>query len=211
METTYAKMPGIGSDARYIQHPGVWVHVSCRSLDSHQAFCQRIGDNMNKKDLLVRLEDSHERVLEAIEGLSTEEMLEPGVMDNWSVKDILAHLTRWEAELIKLLWQARQGMQPTSLHFNQSHSVDEVNARWYEEDQARSLERILEDFHGVRNQTIRRLEFFTEKDLNDTQRYPWLGGQPLWEWVANDSFEHDNEHLEHLRLWRFKKSKGTQT
>jgi uncharacterized damage-inducible protein DinB len=84
---------------------------------------------MNKKELLALLEESHERVLEAIEGLSTEEMSEPGVMDNWSVKDILAHLTRWEAELIKLLWQTRQGMRPTSLHFNQSHSVDEVNAR----------------------------------------------------------------------------------
>ena len=163
---------------------------------------------MNKKDLLALLEDSHERILEAIDGLSTEEMSEPGVIDNWSVKDILAHLTRWEAEVIKMLWQARQGMQPTSL-LNQPHSVDEVNALWREEDQTRSLERILEDFHGVRNQTIRRLEFFTDKDLNDPARYPWLGGQPLWEWVAGDSFQHDEEHLEQLRSWRLRASKGS--
>ena len=162
---------------------------------------------MNKKELLALLEDSHERVLEAIEGLTTEQMLEPGVKDNWSVKDILAHLTRWEAELIKLLWQARQGMRPTSL-LNQPHSVDVVNSRWYEEDQTRSLERILEDFHGVRNQTIRRLEFFTDKDLNDPKRYPWSDGQALWEWVAGNTFEHDEEHLEQLRAWRDRESKG---
>jgi hypothetical protein len=164
---------------------------------------------MNKKELLALLEDSHERVVEAIQGLSPEEMVEPGAMDDWSVKDILAHLTRWEAEVIKLLWQARQGMRPTSL-LNQSHSVDEVNARWREEDQARPLERILEDIHGVRNQTIRRLEFFTDKDLDDPARYPWLGGQPLWEWVASDTFEHDYEHLEQLRAWRLKRSNGSR-
>ena len=156
---------------------------------------------MNKKELLTALEESHERVSEAVEGLSPEEMLEPGVVDSWSVKDILAHLTRWEAEVVKLLWQARQGIQPTTL-LNEQVSDDEVNARWHQEDQARPLERILEDFHGVRDQTIRRLEYFSDKDLNDPERYPWLGSQPLWVWVAGDSFEHDDEHLGQLRAWR---------
>ena len=159
---------------------------------------------MNKKELLAALEDSHERILEAIEGLSPEAMIEPGVVGEWSVKDVLAHLSRWEAEVIKLLWQAHQGRTPTTL-LNEQVSDDEVNARWHDEDQARSLERILDDFHGVRNQTIRRLEFLTDKDLNDPKLYPWLGGQPLWEWVAGDSFEHDAEHLEQLRPWREKK------
>ena len=159
---------------------------------------------MNKKELLTALEDSHERVSEAIEGLSPEAMLEPGVVGDWSVKDVLAHLARWEAEVVKLLWQAHQGIQPTTL-LNEQVPDDEVNARWHEEDQARPLERILGDFHGVRDQTIRRLEFFTDKDLSDPRRYPWLGGQPLWEWVAGDSFKHDEEHLEQLRAWREKK------
>jgi len=159
---------------------------------------------MNKNELISALEDSHERLLESIEGLSPEAMVEPGVVGEWSVKDVLAHLSRWEAEVVKLLWQARQGIAPTTL-LNEQVPDDEVNARWHEEDQARPLERILEDFYGVRDQTIRRLEFFTDKDLNDPKRYPWLGGQPLMEWVAGDTFEHDAEHLEQLRLWREKK------
>ncbi len=162
---------------------------------------------MNKEELLAALEDSHERILEAIEGLSPETMLEPGVVGEWSVKDVLAHLTRWEAEVVKLLWQAHQGTQPTTL-LNEQVTDDEVNARWHQEDQARPLERILEDFHGVRNQTIRRLEYFTDKDLSDPDRYPWLGGQPLWQWVAGDSYVHGDEHLEQLRAWRRKKEQG---
>jgi len=156
---------------------------------------------MNKREIIAALENSHERLVMAIEGLSLDEMLIPGVVGNWTIKDILAHITRWEAELVTLLWQARQGSQPTTI-LNQKISTDEVNARWHDEDQARPLERILKDFHTVREQTMRRLDHFSEDELNDPQRYPWLGGRPLWVWVAEDSFEHDLEHLEQIRLWR---------
>ena len=156
---------------------------------------------MNKKELLAALADSHERVAEAIAGLNEEEMLTPGVVGEWSVKDLLAHLSRWEAEVVKLLWQARQGLQPTTI-LNGPMSFDEINARWNQEDKDRPLDRILEDFHGVREQTIRRVEPFNDEDLEDPQRYPWLKGRELWTWVAGDSFEHDLEHLEQLNQWR---------
>jgi len=159
---------------------------------------------MNKKELLAALEGSHNRVLEAIEDLTPQQMLEPGVVGDWSIKDILAHLARWEAELVKLLWQAHQGIKPSSVHTDQI-SVDEVNARWQLEDRDRPLERILNDFNGVRQQTIRRLDYFTDQDLNTIERYRWLEGRALWEWIATDSFDHDLEHLVQINAWLDKK------
>ena len=153
---------------------------------------------MNKKEVRAALEDSHERLTEAIEGLSEAEMVEPGAAGDWSIKDLLAHLSRWEAEVVKLLWQAQQGLRPTGL-LTSDESTDAVNARWQQEDQDRPLERILQDFHGVREQTLRRLEHFTDKDLVDPNRYPWLEGKPLWEWIAPDSFGHDLEHLRDIK------------
>ena len=156
---------------------------------------------MNKIEIIAALENSHERLVEVIEELTPEEMSTPGVVGDWTIKDLLAHLTRWEAELVKLLWQVPQGIQPTTI-LNQNISLDEINAHWHDEDQARPLERILKDFHGVREQTIRRLDHFKDDDLNNPQRYSWLGGRPLWMWVAEDSFEHDLEHLEQIQTWR---------
>ncbi len=156
---------------------------------------------MNKVELITALTQSREKFLEALEGLSEEAMLEPGVVGEWSVKDVLAHISRWEAELVKLLWQARQGVKPTT-QLNSQEPDEEINARWQQEDRSRPLERILQDFHGVRNQTIRRLEAFTEQELNDPQRFPWLEGKPLWRWVAGDSFKHEIEHLEQIITWR---------
>jgi hypothetical protein len=155
---------------------------------------------MNKAEILAALEESREYFLDAIDGLSDEELQQPGVIDRWSVKDILVHLTHWEAELVKLLWQTRQGKPPSTVHFSKVE-VDEMNARWFQESRARSLETALEDFHGVRNQTVRRVEEFSEKDLTDPKRYPWLKGTPLWEWIAGDSFEHEAEHAAQIRAW----------
>lgn len=155
---------------------------------------------MKKSELLNTLEASREQFLDLIEGLSDEELQQPGVSGEWTIKDILVHLSRWEGELIKLLWQARQGRTPTSIHFGKA-DVDETNARWYQDARTRPLERALEDFHSVRNQTSLRVEGFSEQDLNDPHRFPWLDGKPLWEWIEGDSFGHEAEHAETIRAW----------
>jgi hypothetical protein len=61
---------------------------------------------------------------------------------------------------------------------------------------------VIDDFEAVRKQTIRRLEAFSDDDLNQAQLFTWQGKQPLWEWIANDSFQHENEHAAQIREWR---------
>ena len=156
---------------------------------------------MNKTEILAALEESREAFLDAIDGLSEEDLKQPGVIPEWSVKDILVHLTRWEAELVKLLWQASRDQKPTTIHFAKVE-VDETNERWFRESKNRTLEIALEDFHGVRNQTLRRVDDLPLKSFEDPAFYPWLEGEPLWKWIAGDSFEHEAEHAEQIRSWR---------
>lgn len=156
---------------------------------------------MNKKEILDRLESEHEHFLDALEGLSEDDLERSGVVGVWSIKDILIHISRWEAELVKLLFQARQGQKPTSMHFAQEN-VDQTNQAWYEESRHRPLRLALEDFHAVRNQTILRVEAFSDRDFTDPNRYKWAQGRALSEWIASDSFEHEAEHLEQILSWR---------
>lgn len=156
---------------------------------------------MNKDEVLDALEDSREQFLDAIEGLPDEALEEEGVVGQWSIKDLMSHVIAWEAELVKLLWQAQQGEKPTTVHFSKK-SVDDTNAAWYKETHERPLERVVADFQGVRRQTERRVAGFSSKDLTDPQRFPWLGEEPLWKWISNDSFGHEAEHAEQIRQWR---------
>lgn len=153
---------------------------------------------MTKDEILEALENERENLLEVIDGMTPEEMEQPGPGGEWSVKDILIHLSAWEAELVKLLWQAKQGQRPSTVHFS-NIDVDTLNREWHLAYKDRPLERVLPDFDAVRKQTIRRVESFSDKDLNDIQRFPWLEKIPLWEWIANDSFGHEAEHTTQIQ------------
>jgi uncharacterized protein (TIGR03083 family) len=156
---------------------------------------------VSKSEIRKALEDSRKKLLDAIDGLSEEEMQMPTLADDWSVKDVLVHLTMWEAELVKLLWQTSQGMKPNTAHFFRE-SIDEINAMWFESNLARSLDRVMEDFHGVRRQTLRRLENFTDDEINDSARYRWLIGLSLGEKIARSTYKHETEHEQQIRSWR---------
>lgn len=159
---------------------------------------------MTQDELFDQIEDERERLLEAIEGLPQEALLEAGVVGDWSIKDILAHLSGWEAELVKLLWNAKQGEKPKGEYFTGA-PIDEINARWHAASQDRPLESVVDDFRGVRKQVLRRLENFSDEELNDPRRYSWLKDRPLWMWIAEGTYKHDAEHGEQIRAWRAKK------
>jgi hypothetical protein len=156
---------------------------------------------MNKVQLLRELAESREAFMAAIEGLDEEAMLQPGAAGDWSVKDVMAHLMMWEAQLVTYLFRTQAGNKPNTVHFG-GEPVEQINARWHAQNVDRPLEAVLEDFEGVRAQTIRRVEAFSEKQLNDPQAFPWLGGKPLWEWVLEDSAGHDREHAAGIGAWR---------
>lgn len=156
---------------------------------------------MSKETVLSALKASRESMLKALEGLDDPALHEPSVMGDWSVKDILVHLSLWESELVTLLWQARQGRKPGTALLGQE-SVDELNARWFEMHKDRPIEQVLEDFHAVRRQTARRVDSYTDRELGDPDLFPWLKGETLERWIAEDSYEHENEHAAQIIAWR---------
>ncbi len=58
---------------------------------------------MERQKLLKQLDKAWTVFKESYAGLSDSQMTEPGVTGNWSVKDIIAHVTWWEEEALKHL------------------------------------------------------------------------------------------------------------
>lgn len=156
---------------------------------------------MDKTELLEALEDGRQQMLELLEGVPEPLMPTPGVVGDWSIKDILSHLAYWEGQIVTLLFQVKQGIaKPSTAHFGKE-TVDQVNQRWFETGRERALDQIWMDWTGVRKQTIRRVSEYSDAELNDPNRWPWLNGRALWEWVAGDSFEHEDEHAVQIQRW----------
>lgn len=153
---------------------------------------------MNKAELLEKIEQSHADFLELLEFFSEEELVAPALPNGWSIKDVLVHLMLWEAELIKLLFQAQQGRVPQTILLGDE--TDEViNSRWYNAHKDRDLEQALKDFDTIRDQTIRRVEAFSDADLTHPRRFRWLEGKPLYQWVLASTTAHEEEHISDIR------------
>lgn len=155
---------------------------------------------MNQDELRTSLEESRADFLRAIEGLSSEEILEPGVVGEWSVRDVIQHLSIWEAEAIQLTVHVRRGLRPPSERFKLAPDV--LNAKWHAATRNRPLARVLNDFHGVRKQMLRQVAELADSDLTRPPTLPWMKGRPLGDWIAGDTFLHEREHTQEIRAWR---------
>jgi len=155
---------------------------------------------MNQDEMLEALDSTREELLVAIEPLSDEALHQPGVMGDWSVADILAHLVAWESEMVTALLRIDQGKRPARL-LTAFEDVDGYNAQRYQESKGRDLDRIFEDLIGVRVQLEEWLMEFSDEALNDPQRYSWSKGLPLWHIIAENSFRHESEHLPDIKTF----------
>ena len=55
---------------------------------------------VDKQRLLGKLDQARAALKDSYAGLSDSRLTEPGVTGDWSVKDILAHVTTWEGEAL---------------------------------------------------------------------------------------------------------------
>src|SRR5262245_22780880 len=67
---------------------------------------------MTREQMMERLDEAWLALKKSYAGLADSQLLEAGVTGNWSVKDILAHITTWEEEALKTLPLILEGGRP---------------------------------------------------------------------------------------------------
>jgi hypothetical protein len=155
---------------------------------------------MTKQELIQRIETDWTRLQTSLDGLSEEQLHLPGVVGEWSVKDILAHIAAWQSRLITAMFKAEKGFVPDTT--SGGATVDKLNAQWYREMKDRSFDQVWEDLDASYHQILARLEKWSEKDLFDAKRFKWMQGEPFERYIAGDSYEHYVEHAEQIEAWR---------
>jgi len=154
---------------------------------------------MNRDEILAALKDSRAQMEAALAGLSETQLVEPGVMGDWSIKDLLSHLTAWEAEAVTRLAKMKAGKKISRL-VPEDSTIDSLNAKWYQENKDRPVDRVLADFRGVREQMIRQVEGLTDKQL--AQPLPWSETNSFTNLIAWNTYEHEPEHAAQIQKWR---------
>jgi hypothetical protein len=138
----------------------------------------------------------HERLEVALAHVDEAWMVEPVLYGLWSVKDRLAHLGFWEHHIVAAYRTLQRGDVPDP--GPDEKSLDAINARVFAEHRGRPLADVQREEGEAYQALLSLAESAPEDDLFDPHRFAWTRGRPLAELIANNSYEHYDEHLQDL-------------
>lgn len=142
--------------------------------------------------LLERLDAAWTALSDSYAGVPDSRLVQPGVVDDWSVKDILAHVTTWEEEALRHLPLVIVGGTPP--RYAAQGGIDAFNARATETGRRLSLAEVLRR----RDETHARLVDFIRSQPEGS-----FGGQTrARRRLRLDTYGHYPEHTAAIRAWR---------
>lgn len=149
---------------------------------------------MKKEKVINKIEQAWAAFQDSYAGLTDEQILEPGVTGDWSVRDILAHVTWWEAEALKHLPLIMQGGRPPR-YADLYGGIDAFNAQMTERKRRLKLSevryqldkthlRVLEYLQSVPEEQFASETRFRRRLRLDTYRHYPLHTQAILDWRA---------------------------
>ncbi len=159
---------------------------------------------MDKTTLLNTIQTERLHFESLIAPLSETQLTTATLEGQWSIKDLLIHIAVWEQLCTRWLEEFLRGETP--------HPEDiltgPVNDRIYRENRNRSLQEAQEVFRQAHQQFLQQVTVLTQalttEDLNTPHRFAWAEmwpGHSLLGVIANNSYEHYQEHAQQIRRW----------
>jgi hypothetical protein len=156
----------------------------------------------SKDALLEEIASERRRLEQNITAVAREEMTMPGVVGEWSMKDLLAHLAAWEQLFLSWYTAGLRGQQPqTPVVGRGKRAIDALNACIYEQNRARPLDDVLAEFARSYEQVLATVREIPEEDIFTPARHAWTGGLLLLSYITANTSEHYRWAKGHIRAW----------
>jgi uncharacterized protein (TIGR03083 family) len=151
-------------------------------------------DKIRFLDMLLTERAEWDQVLSRIDEVR---MSVPGVAGEWSVKDVVAHVTWYEREMVGVLTaHALAGSDLWDL------PTDERNQMLFEQNRQRPLGDVLAEARQVFDQLLAAMRSLSDEDLVDPGRFRDMPADWVpWQILAGNTYEHYRDHLPGLREW----------
>jgi len=147
---------------------------------------------MKKQQILDKLEGAWQAFTDAYAGLSDAQMLEPGVTEGWSVKDLLAHVSWWEEEALKHLPGILQGVRPPRYSVTYG-GIDAFNAQMTELKRGLTLAEVRRLHEETHHRLIEYLQGVPEEQFTSETRFRRR--------LKLDTYSHYPIHTLAIRAW----------
>lgn len=149
---------------------------------------------MGKTELLAELETEFQNLLNAIDGLSDEQMLAVWYGD-WSVRDILGHIIGWHHEMDDVLERISRGERPVpeGVDYNEP---DSWNAKFADTWNRASPTAIVEELIASKDLFVKAANLVPEERFAE--------GKSAQRIVTTTGTNHYREHAPEILEWRKK-------
>jgi hypothetical protein len=158
-------------------------------------------EQVDKTSILNEMSTNYTALEEILATLDKTQYFTEGVIPGWSIKDMLAHIASWHHRLLMWLDAAIGNGEPAISGPDNVEEMDALNAQFYQENKSRPLDEVLTDFRTTHQQIMDIVQAIPEDDLISPNRFAWLKGEPLWQVIAGDTFEHYREHIKQIQEW----------
>jgi hypothetical protein len=148
---------------------------------------------VTRHQLLRRLDKAWTEFKASYAGLPDAALLERGVTKAWSVRDIIAHVTTWEAEALKYLPGILEGQRPpryTAMY----GGIDAFNAQVSAEKAGLSLAEVLRQQEQTHQRVVELVERAPEDQVTRETRFRRR--------LRLDTYGHYPGHTRAILRWR---------
>lgn len=148
---------------------------------------------MKKQQILDKLEKAWLEFNESYAGLTDEQMQQPGVVGDWSVRDLLAHISWWEEEALKHLPTILEGKRPPRYSVTYG-GIDAFNAQMTERMNGLTLGEVRRKAQETHQRLLAYLGTIPEEQFTTETRFRRR--------LKLDTYGHYPIHTEAIRAWR---------
>jgi len=135
---------------------------------------------MKKQDVIKKFRDGHKKMMDAIRQLDNRQMTEEKVLIDWTVKDILVHLSAWSREAVKEIDRVLKDKSIWPTLYNCKEGEDKFNEKVIRENKDKSLEMVIKEWKNSFESEMKKLEDVSKEEwLYQSKNKKWRDGSPV--------------------------------
>jgi hypothetical protein len=134
----------------------------------------------SKKQLLSAMQAEHDALEKSLAALTEEQISTVNRTTNWSIKDVIAHLTEWELMVMGWYEAGRKGETPAvpSEKYNWAQ-LPALNKQIFDKHHNRAVKVVVRSYHASFIKILDLVNGISEAELFTRGRYAWTNKNAL--------------------------------
>lgn len=157
-----------------------------------------------KSELLATIHADYSALLGQVQRFSPAEQQTPGVNGEWTIKDLLTHLTAWEQLFLGWYQSGARGETPITPAPGYTwgwKSLGELNQRIFLQHKDESPAEATQAFAASHDQVVALIQTLSEDELFTPGRYGWLDKATLAASIRANTYNHYRWASKLIRQW----------